>query len=91
MRSRRHLLAAPDDALPLAPESACVVNMWDYIVPAAIGGSVGLLTGFGVRALLRREPPTTQDAAAHIVEGAVTLLVGGMTFVLWTRRPRRLR
>jgi hypothetical protein len=64
------------------------VNYWDYIVPAAIGGSTGLLFGFGARYMLRDEHPKTADAAAHIVEGAITLLVGGLTFVLWMRRPR---
>ncbi|OHD23634.1 MAG: hypothetical protein A2Y38_01395 [Spirochaetes bacterium GWB1_59_5] len=84
-------LAASDQPLPIAPEAACAVSMWDYVVPAGIGGATGLLTGFGVRYLMRREHPTTQDAAAHIVEGAVTLLVGGLTFILWLRRPRGLR
>lgn len=71
-----------------APPGTCAVTLWDYLVPAALGGGSGLIAGFGVRYLLRKEHPKTSDAAAHIVEGAITLLVGGMTFILRTRHPR---
>jgi hypothetical protein len=71
--------------LRAADPDKCPVNMWDYLIPAAIGGTTGLLSGFGVRYLLRRDHPQTVDSAAHIVEGAVTLLVGGMTFILRLR------
>ena len=70
------------------PSGTCEVSFWDYIVPAAIGGGTGLMSGFGARYLFRNEATKTADAAAHIVEGAVTLLVGGLTFIMWTRRPR---
>jgi len=66
----------------------CPINFWDYVVPAAIGGGAGLMAGFGARYLFRNEPARTADSAAHIIEGAITLLVGGTTFILWNRRPR---
>ena len=70
------------------PSATCAVSMWDYLIPAAIGGGSGLAAGFGVRYLFRNEHPLTADAAAHIVEGAVTLLVGGLTFIIRLSRPR---
>lgn len=70
------------------PVATCAVSMWDYVIPAAIGGGAGLASGFGVRYLFRNEDPKTADAAAHIVEGAVTLLVGGLTYVMRLRHPR---
>ena len=79
------MLGAADD---VGPPGTCAVSMWDYVVPAAVGGGVGLASGFGVRALLKNEHPTTRDAAAHIVEGAITLLVGGLTFIMRLRHPR---
>ena len=83
MRPVRQLRAAPD----IRPD-ACPVYLWDYLIPAAVGGATGIATGFAVRYLMRREHPKTADAAAHIVEGAVTLLVGGLTFVLRLRSQR---
>lgn len=66
----------------------CAVSMWDYVIPAALGGGTGLASGFLARWLLRNEHPKTADAAAHIVEGAVTLLVGGMVYVMRVKNPR---
>lgn len=70
------------------PTDVCAVGMWDYLIPALIGGGAGLASGFGVRYLMRNEHPMTADSAAHFVEGAITLLVGGMTFVMRLRHPR---
>ncbi len=66
----------------------CAVSMWDYVVPAAIGGGAGLATGFLVRYLMRNEHPKTADAAAHITEGAITLLTGGMLYIMRVKNPR---
>lgn len=71
----RHLLA---EAQP--------VNLSDYMVPVSVGGVAGLVAGVVARVLMDGEHTSTKDAAAFIVNSAVSLLVGGLVFVHRQRR-----
>jgi hypothetical protein len=75
VRRRQYLLAG---AQPVAVD--------DFLIPATIGSIAGLGAGAMVRKMLDGEHDTAKDAAAYIVNSAVFLLVGGLTFVLRQRR-----
>lgn len=72
---RRHLLAG-----------AQPISLDDFMIPATIGSIAGLGAGALVRKMLDGEHDTAKDAAAYIVNSAIFLLVGGLTFVLRQRR-----
>lgn len=75
----RYLLAAP--------EYACAVHIKDFVIPATIGSAAGLGAGLLARRLMDGEHSATKDAAAYVVNTAMFLLVGGLTFILRSRRP----
>lgn len=70
----------------LANPGTCDVTLSDFMLPATIGTAAGAVAGIVARMLLDGERHTAKDAAAHVVETGVFLLVGGLTFVLRQRR-----
>lgn len=70
----------------LAHPGSCDVTLADFMFPATIGTAAGVVAGVVARMLLDGERSTAKDAAAHVVESGVFLLVGGLTFVLRQRR-----
>jgi len=70
----------------LAHPGACDVTLSDFMFPATIGSAAGVMAGIVARLLMDGERSTAKDAAAHVVETGVFLLVGGLTFVLRQRR-----
>lgn len=76
---QRNLIAAPD--------AACSVNIYDFVLPVALGSMAGFLAGISARKLMDGERTATKDALAHVAHAAGFWLVGGLTFVLRQRRP----
>ncbi len=65
---------------------SCDVTLSDFMFPATIGSAAGVVAGIAARLLMDGERSTAKDAASHVVETGVFLLVGGLTFVLRQRR-----
>ncbi len=70
----------------LAIRGSCDVTLSDFMFPATVGSAAGVVAGIAARLLMDGERSTAKDAAAHVVETGVFLLVGGLTFVLRQRR-----
>lgn len=70
----------------LAIRGSCDVTLSDFMFPATVGSAAGIVGGIVARMLLDGERSTAKDAAAHVVETGIFLLVGGLTFVLRQRR-----
>ena len=64
------------------------VRLADFMIPASVGSAAGFAAGFIARALMDGEHDTTKDAAAYIVNSAVFLLVGGLTWVIRQSRDQ---
>ncbi len=70
----------------LAIPGSCDVTLGDFMFPATVGTVAGTVAGIIARVMMDGERSTAKDAAAHVVETGVFLLVGGLTFVLRQRR-----
>jgi len=83
-----HVQYLPPRNRSVALADARPVNLSDFMIPASIGSAAGFAAGFLARALMDGEHDTTKDAAAYIVNSAVFLLVGGLTWVMRQSRER---
>lgn len=70
-----------------APEAACAVNIYDFVLPIAFGSMAGFVAGIGARKLMDGERTATKDALAHVAHAATFWIVAGTMFVFRQRRP----
>jgi hypothetical protein len=83
-----HVQYLPPRNHSVALADARPVRLSDFMVPASIGSAAGFVAGILARTLMDGEHDTTKDAAAYIVNSAVFLLVGGLTWVVRQSRDQ---
>lgn len=73
--------------LRAAPEYACHVSFSKFATAVAAGSAAGFVGSLIGRFATRRETHVTQEAMATFAHAAAFWLVGGVTWVMITRRP----
>ena len=68
-------------------QPSCDVRFWDFALPVAFGSMAGLGAGFVAGKLMAHERTSTRAAFAAVSHAAAFWLFGGLTWVLYTRRP----
>ena len=73
---------------PASCPTKCDVRFWDFALPVAFGSAAGLGVSFLAQHLAANEKAATRATLGAVTHAAAFWLVGGITWVLWTRRPR---